>query len=305
MLNNITGFHIEPTNICTLKCSGCARTRFIDRWPQHWKNHSLDIDVLLRFLDIDLNSKRINLCGNYGDPIYHPDFIDFVAKLKKAGSVLTITTNGSYRTQDWWNQLTDYLDDNDTIRFSIDGVPENFTEYRKNADWDSIQLAIKICASSRCKTVWKYIPFHYNQYHIEQAKDLSKDLGMDEFLLDPSDRFDEQTINFLPQSTDLVGSRIEPQVNWKTQNRIANIDPKCKDGRQHFVAATGHYSPCCFANDHRFYYKTQFGKNKKNYDINKITLTQLLSDPSVIEFYDRLQDHAVCQYSCPKTESIV
>ena len=76
----ITGFHIEPTNICTLKCEGCARTRFIDQWPQHWHNHSLDIDQLLNFLDVDLSTKTIKLCGNYGDPIYHPDFINFVKK---------------------------------------------------------------------------------------------------------------------------------------------------------------------------------------------------------------------------------
>lgn len=305
MLNTITGFHIEPTNVCTLKCAGCARTKFIDQWPQHWRNHSLDINDLLKFLDIDLSGKKINLCGNYGDPIYHPDFVGLVSQLKKAGGILTITTNGSYRTQDWWNQLTAHLDVNDTIRFSIDGLPENFTEYRKNADWTSIQPAIEICVSSRCKTVWKYIPFRYNQNNIESARVLARELGIDEFLLDPSDRFDEQTINFLPQFTDLVGSRLEPQSIWKTQNNATAVDAKCNDGRQHFITATGHYSPCCFANDHRFYYKTQFGKNKKQYDIKTTTLTQLLCETSVIDFYNNLQDHAVCQYNCPKTESVV
>jgi acyl transferase domain-containing protein len=59
LLDNITGFHIEPTNICTLKCAGCARTRFIDQWPQHWKNQNLSIDSLLQFLDIDLTNKKI------------------------------------------------------------------------------------------------------------------------------------------------------------------------------------------------------------------------------------------------------
>jgi hypothetical protein len=56
---NITGFHIEPTNICTLKCAGCARTKFIDQWPQHWKNHSIDIEKLLKFIDIELVGKKL------------------------------------------------------------------------------------------------------------------------------------------------------------------------------------------------------------------------------------------------------
>lgn len=127
----IAGFHIEPTNICTLKCSGCARTRFIDQWPQHWHNHSLDVNHLLQFLDIDLSDKTINLCGNYGDPIYHPDFINFVKQLKETGVTLSITTNGSYKTKDWWQQLTELLTCKDNITFSVDGIPENFTQYRK------------------------------------------------------------------------------------------------------------------------------------------------------------------------------
>ncbi len=85
----ISGLHIEPTNICTLKCPGCARTRFLDQWPQHWKNHSLDVDQLLKFLDIDLSNLDIVLCGNYGDPIYHPDLIDFVTKLSSDTHTLT------------------------------------------------------------------------------------------------------------------------------------------------------------------------------------------------------------------------
>ena len=56
----VTGFHIEPTNICTLKCPGCARTQFIDKWPSRWKNYNLDINKVMNFLDIDLTDKHIN-----------------------------------------------------------------------------------------------------------------------------------------------------------------------------------------------------------------------------------------------------
>jgi len=305
MLNNVTGFHIEPTNICTLKCAGCARTRFIDKWPQHWRNHNLDIDVLLKFLDIDLVGKEIHLCGNYGDPIYHTDFVNFVAKLKHAGAMLSITTNGSYRTKDWWQDLVSCLDHQDIVKFSIDGIPENFTQYRKNADWSSIQVAIETCVDSDCQTVWKYIPFDFNENNIGQAQELSKHLGVDRFLLDPSDRFDEQTQNLAPKSANLVGKLHSVKETWKKENAIPAIDPQCKSGRDHFITADGYYTPCCFVADHRFYYKNQFGKNKKTYDINKTTITQILSQPAVVEFYENLNKHSVCQFCCPKNQSIV
>jgi hypothetical protein len=305
MIHTITGFHIEPTNICTLKCAGCARTRFINQWPGHWKNHNLDIDSLLSFLDIDLSGKRIDLCGNYGDPIYHSDLINFVAKLKQAGTIISITTNGSYKSQNWWQELTGYLDSQDTIRFSIDGTPDNFTQYRKNADWPSIQTAIETCVASRCTTVWKYIPFAYNQETVEQAKKMSQELGVDSFLLDPSDRFDEQTSHLLPRSDKLIGERFVSMEKWQKENLIPHIEPKCNTGREHFITADGYYSPCCYVADHRFYYKHRFGKNKKSYDITKTTISQLLADESVIEFYQNLDQQPACQYNCPKNQSIV
>jgi len=301
MIDTITGFHIEPTNICTLKCAGCARTRFINQWPGHWKNHNLDIDSLLSFLDIDLSGKHMSLCGNYGDPIYHSDLINFVSKLKQAGTMISITTNGSYKSQMWWQELTAHLDSRDSIRFSIDGTPDNFTQYRKNADWSSIQTAIETCVASSCQTAWKYIPFAYNQETAEQAKKLSQELGVDTFLLDPSDRFDEETLHLLPKSENLIGERFVFMEKWKKENLISGVNPKCNTGREHFITADGYYSPCCFVADHRFYYKNQFGKNKKSYDITKTTISQLLADESVNEFYQNLDQQTACQYNCPKT----
>ena len=297
---DITGIHLEPTNICTLKCSGCARTRFIEKWPQHWRNHSVDIDQLNKFLDIDLQDKTIALCGNYGDPIYHTQFHELISSLKSRGANLYIITNGSYRTIDWWNKTVDILTDVDQIVFSVDGLPENFTQYRKNADWNSIHQAMQICAQATCKTKWKFIPFSFNEHDIESARELSEKLGIDSFKVEPSDRFDEQTDYLKPQGN-YIGVRYTSQQNWQ-HNQIPKVNPQCLDHQSHYISADGYYSPCCYIADHRFYYKTDFGKNKKSYSIANQTLTEILSQPTVVEFYQDLTNHTVCQYNCPATQ---
>ena len=233
---DVTRFHIEPTNICTLKCSGCARTRFIEQWPQHWKNQSLDVDFLIDFLDIDLTDKKIVLCGNYGDPIYHPDFINFVKKLKSQGVILSITTNGSYKNQEWWRELVDNLDSNDLITFSVDGTPENFTQYRINADWESIKIGMDVVADSKCGSSWKYIPFAFNQLDIDQVKQLSQDIGIKQFYVEFSDRFDEKTKELMPDMS-LIGSRYSAQTEWKSNRSELKVNPKCNSGREHFITA--------------------------------------------------------------------
>lgn len=301
----ITGLHIEPTNICTLKCSGCARTRFIQKWPQHWRNHSIDVSRLMQFLDIDLQNINIEFCGNYGDPIYHPNFVEMVSAFKQRGANIAITTNGSYRTPSWWNELCNHLGPNDVVRFSIDGMPNNFTQYRVNADWESIKLGIDTCVDRGIKTIWKFIPFSFNELQIEQARLLSQDLGMSEFVVNLSDRFDQQTVHLIPNSS-LVGKK-KTVHEHQQQGQQYTVEPKCLQRRgEHFITATGHYAPCCFVADHRFYYKTQFGKNIDSYNIANTTFTKLLGEESVKSFYQTITDQPpnVCQFNCPGTTPV-
>ena len=299
MLESLLGFHIEPTNICTLKCEGCARTQFINQWPQHWQNHSLDIDVLLKFLDIDLVGKQIALCGNYGDPIYHPDLVDFSKKLKDRGAILTITTNGSYKKQEWWEELVSVLTEQDSIVFSVDGTPENFTEYRVNGDWESILVGMQVVAKASCHSQWKYIPFSFNQHDIDTANQLSNEIGIKEFKLKLSDRFDQNTQHLMPDN-EYLGERYELRSAWRPASN-ATMNPKCQNNTEHHITAQGHYSACCHISDHRFYYKTLFGKNKKQYDIRNHTVTEIMQLPQTVEFYKTLDQHPACQYNCSKS----
>jgi len=299
MIPEINSLHIEPTNICTLKCSGCARTRFIDQWPQHWQNHNLDVQDLSDFLDINIKGKKFLFGGNYGDPIYHPRFHDMISMIKGRGGIAHIVTNGSHRKSEWWVDLCDLLTEDDNVIFSIDGTPENFHIYRENGDWSSIKTAIDICTKSLTKTTWKYIPFRFNQNDIELARALSKEFGIDEFLVTPSDRFDEHTQHLMPDS-DKLGRKLFFQEEFK-KGKALSVNPKCHRGSDHFITATGHYSPCCYLADHRFYYKTLFGKEKSLVDITTTTITKLLSHPKIVEFYAQIPVKPIggCQYNCP------
>jgi MoaA/NifB/PqqE/SkfB family radical SAM enzyme len=251
----------------------------------------------MQFLDIDLHGLVVTMCGNYGDPIYHPDLLELIKAFKSQGAVLDIITNGSYRKQSWWQELTNELSSDDSVTFSIDGIPENFTQYRVNGDWETIHDAINVCVESSCKTIWKFIPFSYNENNIQQARQLSMDLGMDQFKVDFSDRFDEVTMHFKPNE-DKIAARWNNQQNWKQSIATQQLVPECQNGKMHYVSADGYYMPCCYTGDHRFYYKNEFGKNKRQYAIKDNTLSEILKKSVVGEFYDKLTDHTVCQYNC-------
>jgi len=296
----LTGLHIEPTNLCTLKCEGCARTIFRKQWLKHWKNYSIDIVKLLQFLDINLNNMLIYLCGNYGDPIYHPKFYELVTELKARGAQLKITTNGSYKTTAWWKKLVAQLDKNDTIEFSIDGTPETFTNYRENGDWKSIKLGIDVATAASVRTIWKYIPFAFNANDIDNVAQLSIKMGFDGFLLDRSDRYEGELRDLAPDDENLIHPRAKGRV--KALDGTADIDAKCDKGNMHYISADGYYSPCCFIADHRYYYKTPFGKNKNNYSIANTTISNILKQNDTVSFYKNihLTKPLCCTMNCPR-----
>lgn len=298
MLDNLKGFHIEPTNICTLKCPRCSRTKFIEKFPSRWKNKQLNLNHLKSFLNIEIKNKIFTLAGDYGDPIYYNDLIELIKWIKEQGAYISLHTNGSYKTKSWWQELVSYLDYTDQIIFAIDGVPENFTKYRINADWPSIKTAIEVVAK-KAYTIWQFIPFAYNIDCIKEAEQLSKDLGMDEFVILKSSRWDSLNDPLRPSDSFIAGN--DREIKFVENIRAEEISPRCKNLNQdHFISADGYYMPCCYTGNHNFYFKTEFYKNREKYDISKTTLTEVLVNTQ--NFYDTLEKEKPihCIYNCPK-----
>ena len=75
------------------------------------------------FSNVIKESKKITFCGDDGDPIYARELIEIIAWMKQQNKniQIVIVTNGSYKTEQWWQQLNDVLDPTDHIHFSIDG----------------------------------------------------------------------------------------------------------------------------------------------------------------------------------------
>ena len=291
---NFNGLQIGITNMCTLGCPACSRTTFQEKFPKKWKNTNLDLDELKNFVDVPLKDKTVKLCGNNGDAIYHPGIFEYIDYLKSEDARIELYTNGSYKTASWWKDLCLKLDARDCIYFAIDGIPENFTEYRINGDWESILDGISEAVKSRCKVAWVYIPFRYNQDTIEDARKLSQDLGIDSFIINKSARdFEGDTMSQLIPSGDLLSNRAFANTN--------QVDPDCKDLMHHYISEDGFYSPCCMLSDYNFYYKTDYYKNQSEYDIRKIKLSHILEKQEGFSVRVIQDPQPGCSFLCPKS----
>ena len=297
---DLPSLHIEPTTRCTLGCPRCSRTVLLNDYGKKFLPITdLDTQALDDFIDVPV--KDIKLSGNNGDPIYHRNFLDVVRVAKKHCQSVKITTNGSGRSTAWWKELNSILDKTDDIKFSIDGIPENFTEYRINGDWKSVKRGLEICAQGPAKTIWKYIVFKYNQNNIQEAQELAQQYGA-EFRVDKSARF-EPNDPYRPSDeyalTDKENAQREFQV---VENpNYFQVDPQCDNNSEHFINSNGYYMPCCYSGDFRFYYKNSWWKNKELHNIQTSKLSEQLK--IYREFFNNMiiNPPDYCKFNCPKT----
>lgn len=191
MLFSYKNLHIELSSKCTLKCPRCPRTEL----HPDALNKELGLPEFKQAFPTKLLQEidSILFCGDIGDPIYNTDFLSIIEYIKLVSPTrVLITTNGSYKSTEWWRILGSYLTDQDQVTFSVDGWDQASNEqYRVNSDFDSIIAGAKtLRATSTCVMNWSAIYFSFNESQMNSIKALAKDLGFDSFQAVRSSKFD-------------------------------------------------------------------------------------------------------------------
>jgi regulation of enolase protein 1 (concanavalin A-like superfamily) len=134
----------------------------------------------------------LNICGNYGDPIYHPKFHDILSICNDSDSSYLIHTNGSGKSLDWWKETFDLMRKDSKIFFSIDGMEDTCGGYRvnfSNKDFFDVLEVLKLAKRYEFESHWVYTPFNFNEHQIVQAAKLALDNGIS-FMVRKSSRWD-------------------------------------------------------------------------------------------------------------------
>ena len=238
-LFNLKHLHIEISSKCTLKCPRCPRTEL--HQPSLNREISLE-EFQSEFTSDILNSiESIAFCGDIGDPIYAKDFLKICEYIKSNSNIiLRITTNGSYKSQDWWQDLANILTKEDRIRFSIDGWDQTSNEkYRVNSDWDSIVLGIEtLRKNSLCDMLWSAICFKFNEEKLDHMQTMAKDFGFNRFTVVHSSKFDGRyAVNGIDLlKPNLAGVSKTAQYETSTVN-FTDVSPVKKEIRKYHAWA--------------------------------------------------------------------
>lgn len=251
------------------------------------------MDLLQRIFPVaerrQLQGLKINLCGTYGDCIYHTRFHEVIAHFKAAGLSVMIETNGSHRSSEWWQKTCTLLDDKDAITFSVDGLEDTNHIYRVNSRWPDIIAAMEYCAP-RVFVSWKFIVFRHNEHQVEQAEALARRLGVRDITFKKSARFREDD-PLAPASDDYIGL-VNLNRRAIRQTRAAalpgaeldaqvSLRQNCYSGKGLAITALGYVYPCtnCESSDTT----TWFFGNREHFNLRKHSLREILASPKWAE----------------------
>ena len=210
MLDNRTDqLTIEVTSNCQAKCPGCIRHKVInaetDKIGGPPKNINMTLATHNKLIDEASPLKHVSYDGGFGDSPLHPDFLDMVEyAAARCSGVLTVSTNASMRTPEWWAKLGAILnkhlpvEDNifrekgHKVFFDLDGV-DNETQvmYRINTSFDKIIDNARAFIGGGGFAAWKMIPFEFNEPLEERAKELATKYGFQEFHRDRVQRIEQ------------------------------------------------------------------------------------------------------------------
>ncbi|MBS6022683.1 MAG: radical SAM protein [Paeniclostridium sordellii] len=122
---------VELTNFCNFNCCFCPTgTKAMQRMRGHMPDNVADA--------IAENVKKYNIPAvrfiRWGEPTLHPNYLSILEKVKKAGALIHINTNGSLLDEEQIQKLLDmHLD---SIKFSFQGADEGtYNEMREGGDY--------------------------------------------------------------------------------------------------------------------------------------------------------------------------
>ena len=226
------------------------------------------------------------LSGNHGDPMMHPKIHDMVNLFRSA----QVVTNGGVGKIETYTQIAKYMIFNankdieymkkfyptakididewkkvhhGSIVFSIDGLSDTNHIYRQDVVWERVMERATAFIAAGGYATWKFVIFKHNAHQIEEARQLSLDMGFKKFELVNDERnygpIRDNTgtiINWLlPHDREVEPIVIDDALAISLLYEPFNLQPDhtgviidCEVKRDHriYVNVRGEILPCCY-----------------------------------------------------------
>jgi MoaA/NifB/PqqE/SkfB family radical SAM enzyme len=306
-LDTLSEINFELSSHCNSKCPQCPRYDIYGNVHKDLNVTNLSLEIIKKLpLKKLKNLTKVSFAGNFGDPLMHPELDEIINFFKE--QKIIISTNASLRNKTWWSNLG--KNKNITVIFCIDGIGKEHELYRRNTSYKKIVENAKSFIQSGGTAQWQFIVFQHNEHQINEAKELSVQLGFKDIKFMYSDRFDTDDVwkvydnnKYLydlkksSKQTTLKGSLNVPlgEKYWKSLNKNkGEISCFWSESKKIYIHSDGTVYPCCMLGS------VQSGKN-----IEKLMLKKIIKDYKEIDLnystFEQIIISDILQKTLPET----
>ena len=319
---------MEFSSRCNARCPLCPRN--LNGYPYNsgYEETSLTLELVKNRFSrqfIQQLSQGILINGNFGDFTSNIESLPIIEYFVESNPNISIriSTNGSARNLDFWEALGS-LSKNIQIEFALDGLEDTHQLYRQDTNWFKIIENAEAFMFAGGYAIWKMIVFDHNRHQIEDCKELSQQLGFNEFLTldlgrDTGVVFDRDgtyshSIGKVEHITtiDEMIKYVESNDYTRIDSTVDKIDCLSLNEKTIYIAADGKVYPCCFMGFNPATYR-RTGFTDPNEQIAKIMSKNDLHEydlTTCLEWFDnikqawskdsKLERLITCDNSCGK-----
>ncbi|GAF96115.1 unnamed protein product, partial [marine sediment metagenome] len=260
-LNEVKQVQTGITTRCNSHCRFCFREELLRSKNGHemlFKDNPYDLpfDIYKRiFLDTKLTD--VQFCGNKGDAIFHPEFNKILDYTIDQGVFISLATNGSAFSENWWRELGKRM--KGEVTFAIDGIDEDTHAIYRGTSFVKVLKNMMAFIQGGGRARWQFIVFKHNEHQLKEAKEQSKKMGCQQFITVISRFYDD-----IIQRPSIVKTKREL---YREGNSIFDKYPNIKKHipskitcqwikmKRVYMSSRGRIYPCCYipCNTHDWY----------------------------------------------------
>ena len=279
MLWEVEGIKVflDVSTYCNAGCPQCHRTSENGLGKQDWLPLvRWDLETFKRaFPPKELQKVHtFKFCGTWGDPVMCKELYEMCEYIiANSWAKISIDTNGSIRSEDWWWNLGVACGDRLEVVFAIDGTTqEQHEKYRRFTNLNKVLENMSMLSQTRAQARSQTILFRHNENDQDAIKALVKEYGSTNHSFVISDRFEKN--NETNRRIFFNENGEEEYLERANQSSISNgkisgtnfsehtseiVCRWAKPRNEIVVNPDGQVLPCCFhANAH---YQNQFDSN--------------------------------------------
>jgi len=252
---NIRDVHLELTSKCQARCPMCPRRINGGILNPLITLNEITLEQFKEWFSVDFikHLDSLFMCGNLGDPIIAQDCLEIFQYIKKINPIIQLSmhTNGSARSVQWWEQMA-YT--KVRVIFGIDGLVDTHRLYRIDTNYNKIIENATAFIKAGGHAEWHMLIFHHNEHQIDECQQLSQQMGFKYFQIKHTTRFVDgkfHVLNDQGKTTNILyPTEKSKQMTGKVTQYLSDVIPtiqcKAQKYKQIYVSADGTVSPCCW-----------------------------------------------------------